>query len=386
MRRLAIALAAGSVAMSGCSFTGVQDLPLPGAVHGDDTYPVTVVFADANNLVPNETCRMNDAIVGSVESVTLGKDLRAHVVCRVRRSVKLSANLSPTLAETSLLGERYVALEPPAGEEERGVLAAGATIEEAATHISPNVEVVLSALSQVLNGGNLGKVASIVDELNAVLTGTDVPATLKALERFVATMDTNRATLVRTLDSLDRFAARLAEQRRAIAAAIDSVPAGLRVLEQERPQVVSTLVAVQDLSERATTVIDRSKRATVADLERLVPVMESLASSGNDLAMMIERLSTFPFPTNTMAVMKGDYGGALANIVVDVDLLNQLLMPQAGSLAAETAKDAADGAASTQQKEGPDPLAELPLGDLLGSAPPMDLGGILGGMLGGGTP
>ncbi|MFJ9389989.1 MCE family protein [Nocardioides sp. NPDC101246] len=383
MKRLTIALAAGSLALSGCSFTRVQDLPLPGSVRGEDTYPVTVVFADANNLVPNETCRMNDAIIGSVESVTLAKDLRAQVVCRVKRSVKLPANLSPTLAETSLLGERYVALDPPAGEESRGRLAPGATIEEAATHISPNVEVVLSALSQVLNGGNLGKVASITDELTAVLEGTDVPATLKAIERFIATLDTNRDTLVRTLDSLDRFAARLAEQRTAIAAAIDSVPGGLRVLEQERPKVVRTLAAVQDLSERATTVIDRSKRATVADLKRLVPVVESLATSGNDLAMLIERLSTFPFPTNTMAVMKGDYGGALANIVVDVDLLNQLLMPQAGSLAAETAKDAAR---ETPDPSAPDPLAELPLDDLLGYAPPLGLEDIVGGLLGGGTP
>lgn len=367
-----------SVLLGGCSFGGVQDLPLPGSVHGSDTYTVTVVVADATNLVPNETCRMHDAIVGSVQSVTLGKDLRAHVVCRVKRSVRLPANVRPTLAETSLLGERYVALDPAPGEQPHGVLAAGATIAEAKTQVSPNVEVVLGALAQVLNGGSLGKAASITDELTTVLKGTDVPATLRELDRFTATLDADRQTLVDTLDALDRFAAGLADQRRAIAEAIDSVPGGLRALEQERPQIVRTLDAVQHLSQRAVTVIDQSRQATVGDLRRVAPVVRQLAKSGQDLALLIERLSSFPFPSNTLAMMRGDYGGATADIVVDADLLNQLLMPEATSAPAPKA-----GKKTTKPS---DPLSQLPLGDLMQPAPRTDVGGIVQGLLGGGKP
>ncbi|MBO0841693.1 MAG: MCE family protein [Nocardioides sp.] len=365
--------------LGGCSFGGVQDLPLPGAVHGSDTYRVTVVVADATNLVPNETCRMHDAIVGSVESVTLGKDLRAHVVCRIRRSVRLPGNVRPTLAETSLLGERYVALDPAPGVQPRGVLAQGATIAVAKTQVSPNVEVVLGALAQVLNGGSLGKAASITDELTTVLKSTDVPATLRELDRFTATLDANRTTLVDTLDSLDRFAAGLAKQRQAIADAIDSVPGGLRALEQERPEIVSTLGAVQDLSRRAVTVIDRSRQATVADLRRVEPVVQQLADSGQDLALLIERLSSFPFPSNSMAMLRGDYGGAMADVVVDADMLNQLLMPEATT-------EPAPKAPTAKPTKPADPLAQLPLDSLMKPAPKADVGGIVSGLLGGGTP
>ncbi|MER6936237.1 MCE family protein [Nocardioides sp. NPDC127514] len=378
MRLLAVPVAgAVCVALSACSFDGVQSLPLPGAEHGSDTYPVTAVFDDATNLVPNETCRMHDTVVGSVSSVTLGEDLKAHVVCRIKDSVKLPANARARLAETSLLGERYVALDPPTGTAAKGVLEPGSTLAEATNSVAPNVEVVLGALSHVLNGGSLGKAASISDELTTILQSTDVPATLEQLNTFVATMDQDKATIVATLESLARFAVAIAAQRAAIADAIDSVPEGLAVLEHERPKIVRTLESVQQLSDRAVRVIDASRAATVKDLEQVAPVVEQLAASGEDLALLVERLGSFPFPTNTMAILRGDYGGAMVNLVVDVDTIDGLLRPQEGSaLKRETSSEAPPA----------DPLSALPLEDLLGQPSGEPVTSALNDLLGGGTP
>ena len=101
--------------LTGCGYSGASSLPLPGAIGGKDTYAITVVLPDATNLVAKETCRSNDTVIGSVESVKLDKDLHARVVCRIKNSVKLPANVTASLSETSLLGERFVALDPPAG-------------------------------------------------------------------------------------------------------------------------------------------------------------------------------------------------------------------------------------------------------------------------------
>ena len=81
---------------SGCEYRGASSLPLPGG-KGGGGYTVTAVFNDVTNLVPKETCRAGDVVVGSVESVELRKDMRATVVCRIERDVRLAGNAVATL-------------------------------------------------------------------------------------------------------------------------------------------------------------------------------------------------------------------------------------------------------------------------------------------------
>ena len=78
-RSLAVVATAALALLSACGYEGARSLPLPGAIGGDDTYRLTVVFTDATNLVPKETCRANDTVVGSVESVELDAYLQSLV-------------------------------------------------------------------------------------------------------------------------------------------------------------------------------------------------------------------------------------------------------------------------------------------------------------------
>jgi len=314
-----------AVLLSGCGYQGAKSLPLPGSVKGPDTYTVTVVFDDATNLVPQETCRANDTIIGSVESVELDDHLKARVVCRIRDDVKLPANAVATLRETSLLGERFVALDPPQGQAPRGSLTAGTTLAAAATRVDPNVEMVLGALSQVLNGGSLGKIETITRELNAALAGSDMHGTVESLRSVVGTLDDHRQDITATLLALDRLSGRLANQRAVIGEALDSIPAGLRVLNRQRPRLVRTLTKLSELSRVAVPLIRRTKANAVADLKHLAPVLSQLTKAGDELALTLERLVTFPFSSNTQSAIKGDYGGFYGTLLLDVDALNQLL-------------------------------------------------------------
>ncbi len=65
-----VAMLVAGLPLASCGFDGAQSLPLPGAPGGDG-YTVTITFEDAANLVPKETCRANDTVVGSVVSVEL---------------------------------------------------------------------------------------------------------------------------------------------------------------------------------------------------------------------------------------------------------------------------------------------------------------------------
>lgn len=320
--------AAALLALTSCGYDGAASLPLPGAVGGDDTYAVTLVLEDATNLVPKESCRANDTVVGSVESVELDRELNARVVCRIRDDVALPENVEATLRETSLLGERYVALDVPAGVKPQGRLVPGSTVPVSATPVHPNTEMVFGALSQVLNGGGLANLETITRELNVALDGRtgSFRSAARRLETLVSDLEENKASIVASLESLDRLSGQLADQRQVLTDTLDVVPDGLAVLDRQRPAFTRTLRRLDRLSGVAVPLIRKSKEATVADLNHLRPVLTELNKESDHLAATLERVVTFPFPGNSLTVINGsDYAGMYAQIKLDVDSINRLL-------------------------------------------------------------
>lgn len=379
-------IALATLALTGCAYKGPESLPLPGAVDGPDTYRVTVVFDDATKLVTKGTCRSNDTVVGSVESITLDSDLKARVVCLVKDSVQLPGNAVGQLRQTALLGERYVALDPPRGESPTGRLSAGAVLPENTTHTDPDTEQVLGALSAVLNGGSLGRIADISTELNAALSGrtASVRRVLHRLGRFTAELNTHRDDITAALDSLDRLSATVSKQSRVLGSALDAVPDGLRVLDNQRPKLTATLGALTELSAVAVPLIQRSKASTVANLRHLQPILFELSKNGHEIVDSLEMSTSFPFGSNSPSTFKGDYGGFFLTLQLNMDTINQLL---AENVSTPQASDSTGTRGSGEEPQLPG-LPQLPLLDGLGTiegavpgepdqAPALDLGDLL---------
>lgn len=333
-RLLVTAPAAVTVAvlgLSGCSYEGADSLPLPGTIGGDDTYRVTAYFSDATNLVPKETCRTNDTVIGSVVSVELDEKLRAEVVCAIKDEVRLPSNVTASLRETSLLGERFVSFDVPAGVRPKGELEDDAVVPQTATRVDPNVEMVFGALSQLLNGGSLGSLQTISEELSDAFETTDFGSAARDIGVLVDSFDDNRHEFVRSLEALDRLAGGIARQRNALQQALDAIPGGLAVLDRQRPKLVATLRHLQRLSRAAVPLIERSKADTVANLRHLTPILRELGKEGDELALTLQRVATFPFPGNTLATIKGDFAGMYAQVVFDIDSLNGMLPQPEGN-------------------------------------------------------
>jgi phospholipid/cholesterol/gamma-HCH transport system substrate-binding protein len=324
------ALGGAAALLTACGYHGVSSLPLPGAIGGSGTHQVTVVLADATNLVPQETCRANDTIVGSVSSITLGPDLRARATCAIEDSVRLPANTVATVAETSLLGERYVSLDPPPGSAPTGALPSGAVIPFGVNRTAPDTEEVLGSLSMVLNGGNLRAVHTITAETNQALAGheTDIRSLIDQLTTLTGQLDARRGDITASLDAVDRLSTTLARQREVLGRALDTVPGGLQVLNRHREQVVTLLRRLSELSRTATPVLRDSTADTVADLRHLDPILTALARNGRQIAPALELLS-FPVPRNGLNAVKGDFVGSHFTIHLDLDTLNNLLAQEA---------------------------------------------------------
>src|SRR6266545_459284 len=169
LTRLAGLAVAGAVTVSGCGFPGLYGVPLPGGPDvGNHPYRVRAEFVNVLDLVPQSAVRVNDVPVGRVERIELDGWI-ARVTLLVNGDVRLPANAHAELRQTSLLGEKFVALAPPTHAPPEGTLADGALIRLADTNRNPEVEEVLSALSALLNGGGVEQLQVITASRDDVL-------------------------------------------------------------------------------------------------------------------------------------------------------------------------------------------------------------------------
>jgi phospholipid/cholesterol/gamma-HCH transport system substrate-binding protein len=319
--RTAVALAVvGSLALGGCS---AYDLPLPGgAGTGDDSYTVTAEFADVLDLVPQSSVKVNQVTVGSVEDIQV-TGWTATVRLRLPRTVVLPDNATAELKQTSLLGEKYVALASPADAKPQGRLGQGDRIPLSRTSRNPEVEEVLGAMSLLLNGGGVAQLKTIEVELNNALRGRtgEIKDLVGQLNTFVGGLDAQKGEIVRAIDSIDRLSGTLAKNTDKIAKALDELPKGLKILADQRRQLTAMLTALRDLGEVGTRVIRGSRADLEANLRAISPILRQLNKAGDDLPKSYQLLLTYPFPNNAQNTIKGDYTNLWATLDTDLGTL-----------------------------------------------------------------
>ena len=252
---------------TGCKFDGAYDLPLPGAkVDPDDAYAVQADFADALNVVPRTAVMVDDVVVGQVTDVTR-VGWHARVSFLVRKDIKLPENVGVDVRQTSLLGEKYIALvEPAEGTASTKRLSDGDFIPLARTGRNPEVEEVLGALSMLLSGGGIGQLKTISVEMNKMLNGrTDEARNLLGnLDRLVGALDDQKDDIIAAMDSIDRLCATLVKEKDTIGDAIDAMGPALKVLNRQHKALIRMLRQLDELGRVGTRVLDASTENIVA--------------------------------------------------------------------------------------------------------------------------
>jgi phospholipid/cholesterol/gamma-HCH transport system substrate-binding protein len=346
------------LSLAGCGsggFGGVYGLPLPGGADlGSHPYKVTAEFANVHDLVPQAAVKVNDVAVGRVSKITLPRNgWTANVVMLVNGKVHLPANAYARLAQSSLLGEKYIELSAPTGGGS-GTLADGAVIPMTRTDRDPEIEEVFGALSLLLNGGGLSRLRTITQELNKAYDGNEpqIRQLLSDLNTVVANFNDHRQDIVDAIDAVDRLSATLASRKEQIGTALDDLGPGLDVLEQQRGALVTMLRSLQELSGVAVTTINKSKADMVADLQALAPVLANLSAAGRNLPKSLQVLLTYPFTDEVLNGVKGDY----LNVYLSVTALpgTQVIPPLVPGQEGQ--------AKSSRRKAGSVPLPLPPVG------------------------
>jgi phospholipid/cholesterol/gamma-HCH transport system substrate-binding protein len=338
-RRAARASAAGvaaGVLLAGCDFSA-SSLPLPGGPDvGDHSYAVSIEFRDVLDLVPQSAVKVDDVSVGKVEDISLD-GFTADVTVRVNGDVALPENAVASIQQTSLLGEKYIALSPPTDEPPTGRLADGDTIPLSRSGRNPEVEEVLGALSMLLNGGGVAQLKTIATELNGALSGneSEIRSVLGQLDTFMGQVDRHKSEIVAAIRSVNALSLQIKQQERSIVDAVDRLPDALKVLDDQRAGLVRMLHGLDRLSPVAARVIRASKDSTLADLRALDPILTKLAAAGDAVPESFQLLLTYPFPDAAVGstpeeaqnLHQGDYTNLSAQLDIDLGVLPTIGLP-----------------------------------------------------------
>ncbi|WP_272870857.1 MCE family protein [Mycobacteroides franklinii] len=313
-----------TVVASGCQFNGLNSLSLPGtAGHGSRSYTITVELPDVTTLPQNSPVMVDDVTVGSVSGIDAFQkpdgSWYAGVKVSLGPEVHLPANAVAKVAQTSLLGSQHIELAAPAGEPAEGKLTAGATIPLSRTGKYPSTEEVLSALSVVVNKGNLGALQDITDETYNLFKGRtgNLTQVLPKLATLISSLNSQRDDIISAIEGIDKFSRVLAEHKESLGRAIDSIEPALKVLNENRANIIEAFRSVGNLAKITDRVLRTTKEDIVADLKGLYPVVRALAENRDVLIDSLDLLPTFPFSTKYLRnAVRGDY----LNVFVTFDL------------------------------------------------------------------
>jgi phospholipid/cholesterol/gamma-HCH transport system substrate-binding protein len=316
----AVVVAAISCALT-LSACEAYNLPLPGSpVDEDQSIEVTAEFQDVLNLVPRSPVKVNDVTVGEVTDIRR-VGWRAEATMLVQDDVELPANVIADIRQTSLLGEKYVALEAPVSSP-RGVLRDGATIGLERTGENPELEDVLGALALILNGGGVGQLDTIITEINKVFSGRQDRArhVLRELERLVGGLDEQKQDIVGAMEAMNSLSSTLNEQREVVTDALDAFGPAVTILADQRKALMQMLGALDRLGAVGTRVINASKKSLLADLRHLAPILREIADADDRVPDALGLAISYPFPIESNNIVHGDF--ANTEIVFSVDLHN----------------------------------------------------------------
>jgi phospholipid/cholesterol/gamma-HCH transport system substrate-binding protein len=308
-------LGSGALMLAGCSFGGLNSLNMPGTRgHGSGSFTITVELPDVATLPQNSPVMVDDVTVGSVSGIEAVQredgTFYAAAQLSLDSNVDLPDNSTARVAQTSLLGSQHIELISPVDDAAAGRLRDGSNIPESRTGRYPTTEEVLSSLGMVVNKGNLGALQDITEEVYAAVAGrsgsfADLVPRLAELTR---SLDEQTADIIAAAEGVNRFAAILAQNKDSLGRALDTLPEALKVLNNNRTNIVDAFGALNSFARVAADILDKTKVDFAADLKDLYPAIKALNDDVDYFIKDLQFLPTFPFHSKYLKqAVRGDY-------------------------------------------------------------------------------
>jgi phospholipid/cholesterol/gamma-HCH transport system substrate-binding protein len=319
-----VGISAGAALLAGCQFGGLNSLDMPGTSgHGPGSFTITVQLPDVATLPQNSPVMVNDVTVGSVSGIDAVQrpdgTFYAAVKLSLDHDVRLPANATAKVAQTSLLGSQHIELAEPADQPGVGRLESGSEIPLDRTGRYPTTEEVLSSLGVVVNKGNLGAVQDITDEAYNAVAGREGTFTdlIPRLAELTGSLDRQTNDIIAAMEGLDKFAGILAKSKDSLGRTLDTLPGALDVLNRNRSNIVDAFAALRKFADVGSRILQQTKDDFAADFKDLFPVIKAFNDNADAFVKSLEFLPTFPFHYQYLRkAVRGDY----LNVFVTFDL------------------------------------------------------------------
>ncbi|MGH2760318.1 MAG: MCE family protein [Actinomycetota bacterium] len=213
---------------------------------------VVAEFAEVGDLVSRANVQQSDAVVGSVRSIKLvdrGDAWVASVEMRLKDDVSVKEGSRAVVRSTSLLGEKYVDLVPPA-DPVAGELPEGAVIPESATDKAPELEDLFSRLGAILQGGALEDLARLSTAAAMILEGQEenVGRVVDGTAKLVASLRREREALAAGLGDLASASRTLAESSGTLDRALEVSDDALAIVAEQRDDLEELVIQLDRLA------------------------------------------------------------------------------------------------------------------------------------------
>ena len=322
IRRCSTRIAAMSVAvaavLSACGWHGANSLPLPGSEgRGSDSFTIQAQLPDIDNIERNARVQVGDVTVGTVRDIEL-QGWHALVTMTLNGDVRLPANATATVGQTSLLGTRHIELAGPKNAPPQGSLHNGALIPLASSGAYPTVEKTLAAVSMLLNGGGIGQLQDITQALSTAFAGreNDLRNLIEQVDTFIAYLNDQIDDIIAATDSMNNLVTQIADQKPVLDRALKTIPDALTVFKDQRHHLVDAFDTLGKFSALAADSVNQTKESMVNELEQLGPVLQSLADAGPALTRSMSVLTTYPWVKENLPNW---FRGDLANVITIFD-------------------------------------------------------------------
>ncbi|MGA5465598.1 MCE family protein [Mycobacterium sp. NPDC050041] len=306
-------------AVTGCQWRGLNSLSLPGTEgSGDGSYTIQAQLPDVVVIQQNTRVRVADVNIGNVTKIEV-QDWHALVTMRIDGDVALPANATAKVGQTSLLGSMHIEIAPPTDAPPQGRLHDGSVIPLSSAATYPTTEQTLASVSVLLNGGGLGELQEINKAFATALAGREdvMRSLLTQLDVFIGQLNAQTNDIITATERLNALAGQVAENDTTVDRALTTIPKALSVLAEQRANLVEAIDSLGKFSAIATSTIDQTREALVANLRSIAPVFRELADAGPALTKGLDFLSTYPWVKSTLPNwFRGDF----ANISLVIDL------------------------------------------------------------------
>lgn len=307
--RRGLAAALTAVVVTSCGWRGIANVPLPvGHGTGADHLTVYVQMPDTLALNTNSRVRVADVWVGTVRAIAL-KNWIATLTLDLDPGVKLPANATAKIGQTSLLGTQHVELAAPKDPSPQP-LRSGDTIALRDSSAYPTVERTLASVAVILNGGGIANLDAIQTEVVNILDGhaDQVREFLRRLDTFTAELNRQRDDLTRAIDSTNQLLTVVANHNDTLDRLLTDIPPLIQHFADTRALFADATEALGRFSDVANRALADTRPHLHRSLQSLQRPLGQLGLASPYVVGALKLGLTAPFNIDDVTqVIRGDY-------------------------------------------------------------------------------